>query len=131
MRHDNLIIVYSTPLPGQAEALRDLLRADGIPCVLGGILRARAPGIPVLDIQVQVPATFAAAARELIGSQGMASSPSLFVPPPVAHSGSGSAVLDPPVPTTVTVGKRHALLTPGLGASERRRGATSRTGSEA
>lgn len=68
MRYQNLATVHSTHVLSQAEAIRNLLREDGIPCILGGILRARGPGVPILDIQVQVPTPFGSRARQLIES---------------------------------------------------------------
>ncbi len=66
MRHDHLVTAHWTRVLSQADAIKDRLRADGIPCILGGILCARRPGMPMLDIQIQVPATFLSRARELI-----------------------------------------------------------------
>lgn len=87
MQSANFVIVYSTAAQDQAEAVRQLLRADGIPCRLAGILRGRAPALPTLDIQVQVPCSFVSAARQLIATQDRGLSlPSLALPPPVTES---------------------------------------------
>jgi hypothetical protein len=66
MRHDNLVTAHWTGALSQADAIKQLLRAAGVPCVLGGVLRARRPGVPMLDIQIQVPVRFLAHARQLI-----------------------------------------------------------------
>ncbi len=71
MRHDNLVTVHSTLVLSHAEAIRDRLRAEGIPCILGGIVRGRGRGIPDLEIQIQVPAASFGGARRLIASQDL------------------------------------------------------------
>ena len=66
MRHGELVTAYWTRMLSQADAIKEVLRSDGIPCILGGSLRARWPAIPTLDIHVKVPATFLTRARQLI-----------------------------------------------------------------
>lgn len=93
MRHDNLVIVYSSSNPSHAEAIRSLLQADGIPCVLGGILRTRAPGVPILDVQVKVAARLAAVARELIHKHDLNLTLSALLSPPSAPTATDGASL--------------------------------------
>jgi hypothetical protein len=76
MRHDNLATVHSTLVLGHAETIRDRLRAEGIPCILGGIVRGRGRGIPDLDIQILVPAASFGAARRFIASQDLSATES-------------------------------------------------------
>jgi hypothetical protein len=89
MRHDHLVTVHATVFRSQAEALKDLLRASGIPCILGAIIRARIPGVPVVDIQIQVPPAFVPGARQQIDRQDGAPGPSRSLGPSPPRTGKG------------------------------------------
>jgi hypothetical protein len=64
---DELVTVYSLKSATQAEVIKIALEANGIPCFLEGESQAGLAGI--FDIEVQVQAADADAARELIESQ--------------------------------------------------------------
>jgi hypothetical protein len=89
MRHDQLVTVSSTLVLSQAEALRKFLRTHGIPCTLGGIFRARAPGFPIMDVQIQVPAASAADARRLLERRDTAPATAGLSLPPTAQVENG------------------------------------------
>jgi hypothetical protein len=131
MRHDNLVTVFSTHTQGQAEAIRNLLRAEGIPCVLGGILRARSRGVPVLDIQVKVPARIAATVRQRLETLDLTLTLSSLLPSPSAPNvgGPDKIPLDAPEPTTAATDPRLASLGCGLETSKSKE-AASETGSD-
>lgn len=71
MRHENLVVLKSALTMTEAEGLKRLLYQHGIACVVGGVLRARAPQLPTMDIQIRVPILSLAEARLLIDNPRM------------------------------------------------------------
>jgi len=132
MPREHLVTVYSTAVLTQAQALRDLLRAEGMWCVLGGILRARARGVPVLEIQIQVPAASVARARQVIGSHDRVQTDTCPLAPPTAGRAGGpeGSPLDAPEATPLRA-EEGAPSGLGVRAAPETAEAASRTGTGA
>jgi hypothetical protein len=63
---EELITVYTVSNPVKGEIIKNFLQSENIPCFLDGINQAAEAGLMSLEIKVQVPATDAERARQLI-----------------------------------------------------------------
>jgi hypothetical protein len=68
MPSSELITVYTVNDAPAAQIIKNALEAEQIPCVLVGLEQASTAAIPGMMIQIQVPATQAERARELIAN---------------------------------------------------------------
>jgi hypothetical protein len=69
MDSHQLVTVYTSANPLEAEVLKNALNAAGIRCFLGGEMQGGIVGIgPVAEVEVQVPAADADRADRLIRS---------------------------------------------------------------
>jgi hypothetical protein len=66
MEFEELVTVYTLSNPVKGEIIKNFLQSENIPCFLDGINQAAEAGLMSLEIKVQVPATDAERARQLI-----------------------------------------------------------------
>lgn len=66
MDFEELVTVYTVGNPVKAEIIKNFLQSENIPCFLDGINQAAEAGLMGLEIKIQVPATDATRARQLI-----------------------------------------------------------------
>jgi len=66
MEMSEWVTVYTTPHETKAEIIKNALGADGVPCNLEGVNQAAEPGLDAIPVKIQVPARYAASARNII-----------------------------------------------------------------